>query len=56
MKSTTDGHRHFPIAQRWQVSVPQVAGLKDPRSGMRKHSAAVCAGLRESAAKNKFSI
>jgi hypothetical protein len=39
------------IAQRLQVSSEQVVRMKDPCSGMRKHSAAVCAGLRMSAVK-----
>jgi hypothetical protein len=34
-----------------RILAPQVAGLKNPCSRMRKHSAAVCVGLRESAAK-----
>jgi hypothetical protein len=54
MKSTTDGHRHFTIAQRLRVSSEQVVRLKDSCSRMRKHSAAVCVGLRVSAAENEF--
>jgi hypothetical protein len=54
MKSTTDGHRHFTIAQRLQVSSEQVVRMKDSCSRMRKHSAGVCVSLRRSAAENVF--
>jgi hypothetical protein len=41
------------IAQRLQVSSEQVVRMKDSCSRMREHSAAVCASLRVSAAKNE---
>jgi hypothetical protein len=44
----------FLIAKRVQVSSEQVVRMKDSCSRMRQHSAAVCVGLRVSAAENEF--